>query len=158
MTKRISFFRGPKTEGSAGCVVSDPGRKPPSVYDLTEVDSEDDSDHDSGPESFVFDPVKCDVELDSVTDALERDLEDDGASVVQPAAEDVQEACNRSTSRTFRLELWSAPYPEALNFLIDHVPPASHACTSATPEGRVAIFADCGVKGVSCVGIRVGNR
>ena len=69
-----------------------PGRKPPRVYDLTEVDSEADSDHDSGPESFVFDPVEYDDDLDSVIDALERDLEDDGASVLQPAVQDVQEA------------------------------------------------------------------
>ena len=66
-----------------------PGRKPPKVYDLTEVDSEDDSDHDS--ESFFFNPVECDDDLDSVIDALERDLEDGGASVLQLAVEDVPE-------------------------------------------------------------------
>ena len=60
------------------------------MYDLTEVDSEDDSDCDSGPESFVF-PAESDDDLDSVIDALERDLEDVGASVLQPAAEVVQE-------------------------------------------------------------------
>ena len=116
------------------------------MYDLTKVDSEDDSDHDSGPESFVFDLVESDVELDSVIDALERNLEDDGTSVVQPAVEGVHEAMQQIDKQDIPVGLWSAPYPEALNFLIDHVPPASHGCTSATPEGRVAIFADRGVK------------
>ena len=69
-----------------------PGRKPPRVHDLIEVDSEGDSDHDSGPESFVFDLVESDDDLDSVIDALERDLEDDVGSVVQPAVEDLEEA------------------------------------------------------------------
>ena len=79
----------PKTEGFAIRVISDPRKE--AADSVTEVDSEDDSDCDSGPESFVFNPLESDDDLDSVIDALERDLEDGGASVLQPAAEDVQE-------------------------------------------------------------------
>ena len=46
--------------------------------DMTVADSDDDDDdQDSGPESFVFDPVESDEEFDDVVNALERDLECD---------------------------------------------------------------------------------
>ena len=90
------------------------------------VDSEDDSDCDSGPESFVFNPVESDDDLDSVIDALERDLEDGGASVLQVAAEDVQEVAPKVARSCVVL--------------------ASGACASAAPQGRVATFANRGVR------------
>ena len=123
-----------------------PGRKPPTVYDLTEVDSEDDSDCDSGPESFVFNPVESDDDLDSVIDALERDLEDGGASVLQPAAEDVQEVAPEVDMQDIPV-VGIRPRSRSIEFLDRSCAvSASGACASATPQGRVATFADRGVK------------
>ena len=128
-------------------VSSPTGRKPPRVYDLTEVDSEDDSDHDSGPESFVFNPVESDDDLDSVIDALERDLEDDGASVLQPAVEDVQEVALQVDKQDIPVGVGIRPRSRSIEFPDGSCAVlASGACASATLEGRVASFADRGVK------------
>ena len=87
------------------------------------VDSEDDSDHDSGPESFVFDPVESDDELDSVIDALERDLEDEGASVA-----DVEEVLPQVDKQDIPVGVVFRPRSKSIDFP-DHVPcqPVVHA-------------------------------
>ena len=124
-----------------------PGRKPPRVYDLTEVDSEDDSDPDSGPESFVFDPVESDDDLDNVIDAFERDLDDDGASVLQPAVEDVQEAVPQVDKQDIPVGVGVRPRSRGIEFPDGSCAmSASSVYASATPEGRVASFAERGVK------------
>ena len=130
------------------------------MCDLTEVDSEDDSDCDSGPESFVF-PAESDDDLDSVIDALERDLEDVGVSVQRRLFKRLH---HRSTCKTFQL-LTSAPDPEASNLWMDHVPfrPAVHARVQHR-KGELQVSPIVGSRGCgssqgfSRVGIRVGNR
>ena len=119
-----------------------PGRKPPRVYDFTEVNSEDDSDRDWGPDVRVFDPVETDDELDNVIDAPQQDLEDGVGPAVQPTMEDAEEATPRFDRQDILVGAMVRPRSRSVETPDQScVVSVSRACASAPQEGRVAIFA-----------------
>ena len=80
-------------------------------------------------------------------DALERDLEDDVGSGVQPAVEDVHEVTPQVDKQDIPVGAMVRPRPRSIESPDRSCAlSASRACASATMEGRVAIFADRGVK------------